>query len=152
VAAKVSHFATSSSRKSLNRQENRRIQPSVLSSQEIMAEKITVYEKPTCTKCRQVKSTLNEQGVAYEAINYFEHPLTADQLKKLFKAANLASHEALRKNESAYKEHIAGRELNDDQIINLMVKHPELIQRPIVVKGSRAVIARPVEKLKDLGL
>ena len=117
-----------------------------------MTAKIKVYEKPTCTTCRVVKKELMEKGVEFEAINYFEKPLTAEGLRSLLKAAGMAPTQAIRKNEAAYKEHVAGRELSDDQLIRLMVKHPELIQRPIVVKDGKAVIPRPVEKLKDLGL
>jgi arsenate reductase len=58
----------------------------------------------------------------------------------------------MRTNEAAYKQHIEGRTLSDQELIRLMVKHPELIQRPIVVKGEKAVLARPTEKLKELGL
>ncbi len=114
--------------------------------------KITVYEKPTCTTCRVVKKHLTENHVDFETINYFEQPLTADTLKKLLKSAGLKPSECLRSKEEAYKKYVAGKELSDDQLIEIMVKHPELIQRPIVVKGGKAVLARPIEKLKDLGL
>jgi arsenate reductase (glutaredoxin) len=117
-----------------------------------MPEKITVYEKPTCTKCRELKKKLTEQGVEFEAINYFEQSLSADELNQLLKAAGISPAEALRKNEPAYKDHVSGRDLTDDQLVRLMVEHPELIQRPIVVKGQKAVIARPCEKVKELGI
>ena len=114
--------------------------------------KITVYEKPTCTTCRVVKKHLAENNVDFEAINYFEQPLTADTLKKLLKSAGLKPSECLRSKEDAYKKYVAGRDLNDEQLIAAMVAHPELIQRPIVVRGGKAVLARPIERLKDLGL
>ncbi len=117
-----------------------------------MRSKVTVYEKPTCTTCRVVKKELSDKGVEAEFINYFEQPITARMLTGLLAAAELAPAEAIRKNEPAYKEFVAGRELSDAALIEVMVAHPELIQRPIVVKGSKAVIPRPVEKLKDLGL
>jgi arsenate reductase len=114
--------------------------------------KITVYEKPTCTTCRVVKKHLTDAGVKFEAINYCEHPLTAEALKKLLLSAGLKPTDALRTKEEAYKKYVAGRNLTDDQLIQAMIAHPELIQRPIVVRGSKAVLARPTEKLKDLGL
>ena len=117
-----------------------------------MAGKITVYEKPTCTTCRVVKKHLTDSGVKFEAINYFEHPLTADTLRNLLRSAGLKPSEAVRSKEDAYKKYVAGKNLNDDQLLQAMVAHPELIQRPIVAKGSKAVLARPAEKLKDLGL
>jgi arsenate reductase len=114
--------------------------------------KITVYEKPTCTTCRVVKKLLTDKGVQFETVNYFEQALTADTLKKLLHRAGLKPSEAIRTKEEAYKKYIVGRDLGDDQLIAMMVAHPELIQRPIVVKGNKAVLARPTEKLKDLGL
>lgn len=115
-------------------------------------EKITIYEKPTCTTCRVVKKMLSDKGVDFEAINYFEQPLTADHFKKLLKSAGLKPSEALRTKEDAYKQFVAGKSLSDDELIGTMVAHPELIQRPIVVKGNKAVLARPIEKLEELGL
>ena len=117
-----------------------------------MKKEITIYEKPTCTTCRVVKKELASKGVDFTAINYFEQPMTAELLKKLLKAAGLKPLDAVRTKEEAYKKHVAGKELSDDQLIALMVKHPELIQRPIVVKDGKAVIPRPLEKLNDLGL
>ena len=99
-----------------------------------------------------MKKILTEQGIEFDAVNYFERPITSTTLKNLLESAGLTPADALRTNEPAYKEHVAGRELSDQQLISLMVKHPELIQRPIVVKGSKAVIARPSDKLKELGL
>jgi arsenate reductase len=114
--------------------------------------KITVYEKPTCTTCRVVKKHLTDNGIDFEAINYFEQPLSAGALKKLLHSAGLKPAEALRTKEEAYKKYVAGKNLTDDQLIQVVVAHPELMQRPIVVKGSKAVLARSPEKLKDLGL
>ena len=114
--------------------------------------KVVVYEKPTCSKCRELKRVLNEKQIAFESINYFEQPLDAATLTRLLKSAGLKPMDAMRTKEPAYREHVAGRELTDEQMIALMVKHPELIQRPIVVKGGKAVLARPIDKLADLGL
>lgn len=114
--------------------------------------KVTVYEKPTCTTCRVVKKHLADSNIDFEAINYFEQPLTAEALKKLLKSAGLKPSECLRTKEDAYKKYVSGKDLSDDQLLGAMVAHPELIQRPIVVKGGKAVLARPIEKLKDLGL
>lgn len=90
------------------------------------------------------------KGADFEAVNYFEQPLSADSLKKLLRSAGLKPAEAVRTREPAYKEFVEGKKLSDEQLIRIMADHPELIQRPIVVRGSKAVLARPVERLKDL--
>jgi arsenate reductase (glutaredoxin) len=118
----------------------------------VRKDKIRMYEKPTCTKCREVKKLLQEKGVEFEAINYFEDSLTPEALTALLRAAGLKPEEALRKNEPAYREFVVGKGLNDAELIRLMVEHPELIQRPIVVRGKKAVIARPTEKLSELDI
>ncbi len=117
-----------------------------------MREKIIVYEKPTCTKCREVRKILSQKGIEFEAVNYFEKPLTAARLKQLLRSAGLSPKDALRKNEPSYKALVAGKNLSDDELIRLMVEHPELLQRPIVVRGDKAVLARPADKLQDLGI
>ena len=113
-------------------------------------DKIIIYEKPTCTTCRVVKREMTDKGVEFEAINYFERPLTVDVLKNLLMSAGLKPSEAMRTKEDAYKQFIAGKDLSDDEILKLMVEHPELIQRPIVVNRTKAVIPRPLEKLKEI--
>ena len=117
-----------------------------------MKDKVVVYEKPTCSKCREVGRVLTEKGVEFDRVNYMETPLSAATLKQLLKKAGLKPQEAIRKNEDAYREHVAGRELTDQQLVEIMAAHPELIQRPIVVKGGKAVLARPVENLHKLGI
>jgi arsenate reductase len=87
---------------------------------------------------------LTEKGVEFEAINFFEQPLTADLLKQLLHSAGLKPSEALRTNDSVYKERVAGKDLIDEELIRLMVKHPELIQRPLVVKGKNRCLLTPV--------
>ena len=95
---------------------------------------------------------MTKKGEEFEAVNYFEQPLTAESLKRLLREAGLEPQEALRTKEAAYRELVAGKKLGNDQLIRLMVAHPELIQRPIVVRGGKAVLARPVEKLSRLGI
>jgi arsenate reductase (glutaredoxin) len=78
--------------------------------------------------------------------------LSTDELTRLLRSAGLRPRDALRTNEDAYKRHVAGQNLSDEQLIRIMVDHPEVIQRPIVVRGDKAVLARPVEKLEELGI
>jgi len=113
--------------------------------------KITVYQKPTCTTCRQVYKALKESGVDFDAVDYYVDPIPKNTLKSLLKKMGLSPRELLRRNEPIYKElGLAERELSDYELIDLMVSHPDLIQRPIVEKGARAILARPAERLKEI--
>jgi arsenate reductase (glutaredoxin) len=95
---------------------------------------------------------LTGKGVEFAAVDYTKEPLTAEALKKLLRSAGLKPMDAVRTKEAAYKNLVAGKSLSDERLVALMVKHPELIQRPLVVRGKKAVLARPVERLSDLGV
>jgi arsenate reductase len=113
--------------------------------------KLTVYQKPTCTKCRMTLAILKERGVEFEAINYYETPLTEVDLRNLLKKLGLTAREILRKDEPVAKElGIGKKDFSDDELIALMVKHPDLMQRPIVVRGDEAVLCRPPENIEKL--
>jgi arsenate reductase len=112
---------------------------------------ITVYQKPTCTTCRQVYAALKESGVDFNAVNYYVDQIPKSKLKELIKKMGIPAEELIRKKEDIYKElKLSGKKLTEDQIIDLMVKHPDLIQRPIVEKGTRAILARPAERIKEI--
>lgn len=113
--------------------------------------KITVYEKPTCTTCRKVAKLLIESGVDFEKVNYYIEPFSKAQLQSLLKKMGMKPSELLRKNEKAYKD-LKIKEMNftEDQVLDLMIKNPDLVQRPIVEKGSKAILARPPEKINEL--
>jgi arsenate reductase len=113
--------------------------------------KITIYQKPTCTTCRQVYSALKESGVDFESVNYYLEPIPKTRLKELLKKMGIPARELLRANEEIYQKlGLANKKLSEDEIVDLMVKHPDLIQRPIVEKGGRAILARPAERLKEI--
>ena len=113
--------------------------------------KITVYQKPTCTTCRQVHAALKESGVSFDAVNYYVDPIPKTKLRELLRKMGLSARDLLRTKEAMYKTlRLGERDLTDDQIVDLMVKHPDLIQRPIVEKGARAILARPAERLKEI--
>lgn len=116
-----------------------------------MTDLIIVYEKPTCSTCRKLDRLLRENGVSYEKVNYYIQPLTEKKLRELLKKMKLKPRELLRKSEATYRELGLGRdEHSDDELINLMIKHPDLIQRPIIERGSRAVLGRPIENALDV--
>ena len=113
--------------------------------------KITVYEKPTCTTCRKVAKLLIENGVDFEKVNYYIEPFSKSQLQSLLKKMKMKPSELLRKNESVYKDlKIKEKKLSEDQILDLMIKHPDLVQRSIVEKGNKAILARPPENIREL--
>ena len=94
---------------------------------------------------------LRESGVDFEKVNYYNQPLTRKKLTELIRKMKIKPRDLLRTSESIYRELGLGKgEFTDDKIISLMVEHPDLIQRPIVERGSRAVLGRPVENVKTL--
>jgi arsenate reductase (glutaredoxin) len=112
---------------------------------------ITIYQKPTCTTCRQVYNALKKRGVDFESVNYYLDPIPKTKLKELLRKMDMRPRDLLRTKEAVYKTlRLAERDLSDAELIELMVKHPDLIQRPIVEKGSRAILARPANRLKDI--
>jgi arsenate reductase len=114
-------------------------------------DKITVYQKPTCTTCRQVDKALRDSGMDYESVNYYVKPIPKAKLKQLLRKMGLRASEALRTKEEIYaKLGLAKKPLGEDELVDLMVKHPDLLQRPIVEKGNRAILARPAERLKEI--
>jgi len=116
-----------------------------------MKDNITVYEKPTCTKCREMDRFLRESGVDFSKVNYYLEPLGKKKLTELLAKLKFAPRDLLRKSEPIYRELGLGKgEFSDDQIVSLMVQHPDLIQRPIVERGDRAVLGRPTENVKEL--
>jgi arsenate reductase len=115
-----------------------------------MNENITVYEKPTCTTCRNLAELLRENGIEYERVNYFIDELTEEELRALLKKANLSPFEVLRKKEPLFKELNISEDMPSEKIIKLVIENPSLLQRPIVEVGDRAVLARPVERALDL--
>jgi len=116
-----------------------------------MNKKLTVYQKPTCTKCRTTLRLLRERSADFEAINYFETPLSEADLRGLLKKLGSTAGEILRKDEPIAKElGIGKKDFSDKELIALMAKHPDLIQRPIVVRGDKAVLGRPPENVEKL--
>lgn len=94
---------------------------------------------------------LRESGVDFEKVNYYTEPLTKKKLAELLGKMNISARELLRTSEQIYRDlGLAKKQLSDGDLIDLMIKHPDLIQRPIVERGKRAVLGRPVENVKAL--
>ena len=94
---------------------------------------------------------LRESGVSFEKVNYYNQPLTRKKLAELIRKMNLKPRDLLRKSEPAYKQlGLAEDKFSDSELIGLMIEHPDLLQRPIVERGDRAVLGRPTENVKEL--
>ena len=94
---------------------------------------------------------LRESGVDFEKVNYYIEPLTKKKLTELLAKMKISARHLLRTSEQIYRDlGLAKKQLSDDELIDLMIKHPDLIQRPIVERGKRAVLGRPVENVKAL--
>lgn len=112
---------------------------------------VTIYQKPTCSTCRQAVQFLKESGQPFTTVNYYEKPFSKAQLKGLLKKAGLSPKDILRTKEDRYKElGLAKKNLSDDEWLDVMVANPDLIQRPIVQKGEKVILARPADSVKDL--
>jgi arsenate reductase (glutaredoxin) len=112
---------------------------------------LTVYEKPTCTTCRKLAALLQERGIEFERVNYHLDPLPEEKIRELLRKAGVGPREVLRTKEPVYAElRLAERDASDDELIALMVEHPQLLQRPVVERGERAVLARPPERVLEI--
>ena len=112
---------------------------------------ITLYHNPRCSKSRQTLQLLEENGVTPEVILYLDTPPNAEEIKTLLKKLGISARELLRKGEDAYKENnLSDTSLSDDILISAMTNSPKLIERPIAVSGSKAVLGRPPENVMQL--
>ncbi|BFM17203.1 arsenate reductase (glutaredoxin) [Maricurvus nonylphenolicus] len=112
---------------------------------------VTIYHNPRCSKSRQTLALLEENNIEPEVVLYLDTPPSAATLKDLLGKLGISARELLRSGEDAYKENnLKDKALSDEQLIEAMVAHPKLIQRPIVVKGDKAVLGRPPENALEL--
>jgi arsenate reductase len=113
--------------------------------------KVNIYEKPTCTTCRKMVKLLNEKGIEFKRINYYINPFSKNKLKTLLKKMGMQPSELLRKNDKAYRDlDFKNKKYSEAQILDLMVENHDLVQRPIVEFGDKAVLGRPIEKVNEL--
>ncbi len=109
-----------------------------------------IYHNPRCRKSRETLQLIHEAGKDVEIIEYLKDTPTASQLKEIISLLQITPEQLLRKNEAIFKENFKGKSLTDDEWIKVMVDHPKLIERPIVVEGKKAVLGRPPENVKAL--
>lgn len=108
---------------------------------------ITVYEKASCSNCRRLVRILSERGIDFDRVDYHVEPLGREQIARLLAKAGIGPRDALRVKEP---EAAALADASDDEILDAMAENPVLLQRPIVERGDRAVLARPAERVLDL--
>lgn len=111
---------------------------------------IKIYHNPRCTKSRQGLEALENSGEQFEIIKYLDDIPTKKELRKILEYLNMPAKNLIRKNEAIWKEKYRGRELSEDEVLEAMVLHPKLIERPIVIKDNKAVIGRPTERIHEL--
>ncbi|MFC3559334.1 arsenate reductase (glutaredoxin) [Pedobacter jamesrossensis] len=111
---------------------------------------IQIYHNNRCTKSRQALQELENSGQPFEVVYYLEAPLNKAELKELIAKLNIKPFELIRKSEKIFTENYKDKTLSDAEWIDAMVKNPILIERPIVVSGDKAVVARPTERIKEV--
>lgn len=112
---------------------------------------LTIYEVKTCSTCRNLAALLAERGVEYDGIEYHRTGLDEATIRDLLAKAGVGPRDVLRLREPLVAElGLLGEGVSDDEIIAAMAAHPRLLQRPIAVRGDRALLARPVERVLEL--
>lgn len=116
-----------------------------------MTDQITIFHNPRCSKSRQTLALLEEKGIEPDVVRYLETPPTAVQLRDLLAKLGLTARQLLRTKEDEYRElGLNDPSIGEERLIEAMVSHPKLIERPIVVRGKKAVLGRPPESVLDL--
>ena len=112
---------------------------------------ITIYHNPKCSKSRQTLELLVKQGIKPVINEYLKIPPTAEKIKEILKKLGYAPRDLMRKKEDAYTEHnLDNPSFSGDDLIEFMIKHPILIERPIVLANEKAAIGRPPEQVLEI--
>ena len=115
------------------------------------SEKVTIFHNPRCSKSRGALEILRNEGIEPEVIEYLQTPPSAQELGRILEMLGIAPRDLIRKGEKEYKDlRLDDPKLTSKHLVETMVKHPILIERPIVVKGRRAVVGRPPERVREL--
>ncbi|MGE5426566.1 MAG: arsenate reductase (glutaredoxin), partial [Methylococcaceae bacterium] len=111
---------------------------------------LKIYYNPRCSKSREGLLYIEQKGYEYELINYMKNGLSAKEIKDFLNKSGLEVTAIIRTNEELYKQQYKGLELSEEEWIKVLVENPQLLQRPLVIKGTHAVIARPAEEIQKL--
>ncbi len=110
---------------------------------------IELYFNSDCSKCNTTECILTNHHITFNKIKYLNTALSKDKIKLLLQKLEIGASDLIRKSEPIFKEHFEGKTLCEEEWINAMIEYPILIERPILVDGSRAIICRPPEKLYE---
>ena len=111
---------------------------------------ITIYHNNRCTKSRCALAELEKSGKAFEVVYYLKTPPNKSELEEIIRKLGIKPLELIRKGEKIFAENYKGKTWTDEEWIDAMVAHPILIERPIIISGDQAIIARPTEKIKEI--
>jgi len=109
-----------------------------------------IYHNPRCSKSRQTLQIINDNGSSAQIIEYLKHPPTVEELTELIEKLDILPYNLLRRGEKIFKDQYKGKSFSDEEWIGIMCDNPVLIERPIVVKGNKAVLGRPPENVLEL--
>lgn len=109
-----------------------------------------IYHNPRCSKSRSACQLIAARGIEASLIDYLETPPNEQELRELLRKLGLKPQDLVRRGEDVFRQHYAGKILSDEQWLAALIAHPILIERPIVVRGQKAVIGRPPEKVLEL--
>lgn len=110
---------------------------------------LTIWHNPKCSKSREALKLLEEKGETFEVFKYLDTPPSREEIVALLAVLGISARELMRTKEDLYKELGLAKITDEAQLINALVEHPKLIERPIVIEQNRAVIGRPVEKVVE---
>lgn len=113
-------------------------------------EDITIWHNPRCSKSRNALNLLEEKNIDANVVKYLDETPSKDELKDILNKLNMTAQDLMRKGEDVYKELDLKNETNEEKLLDAMIENPKLIERPVIIRGKKAVIARPIENLEEL--
>ena len=111
---------------------------------------ITIYHNTRCRKSRETLNLIKESGKEVSIVEYLKNPPDPEEIREIVTKLNMPVEKLIRKNEALYKEQYKGKDLSEEDWYKVLAENPILIERPIVIKGSKAVMGRPPENVKVL--
>ena len=109
-----------------------------------------IYHNPRCRKSRETLAIINDNGVQPDIVEYLVNPMNKEELKAILDKLDMKASQIIRKGEAIFKEKFKGKDLSEDEWIQAISDYPKLMERPIVVKGNKAVLGRPPENVNEM--